>query len=69
MSSSSDNYKSVQRPGSLVEILFTDEQRRALEQATGLENMLGLRLVDLDASSRAALSPGLVRVTAMVMCW
>jgi hypothetical protein len=53
----------------LVEIAFTKEQRESLEKATGLQGLTGMRLVDLDADQRTKLSPGLVRVTAMVMCW
>jgi hypothetical protein len=64
------NEKLLRKNPSLVaEVTFTDEQREALEKATGLSGLTGIRLVDLDAIGRDRLSPGLVRVTAMAMCW
>ena len=53
----------------VVEITFTDEQRRTLEAASGLKGLTGMKLVDLDTNARAKLQPGLVRATVAVMCW
>ena len=67
MSDPVDKLKKPNRP--LVEITFTPEQREALEKGTGLTGLTGMHLVDLDSEARNKLSPGLVRATAMVMCW
>ncbi len=57
------------KPNTIAEVTFTDEQRKALEKASGLVGLTGVRLVDLDAAARDRLSAGLVRVTAVAMCW
>jgi hypothetical protein len=53
----------------IAEITFTEDQQQTLEDASGLKGLTGLRLVDLDATAREKLGPGLVRVTASLMCW
>jgi hypothetical protein len=57
------------KPGTVASITFTPEQRETLESHTGLKGLTGIDLVDLDAEARTKLAPGLVRVTAVVMCW
>lgn len=64
-----DNVDPAKKPKTVAEVAFTEEQRKHLEATTGLVGLTGLKLVDLDASARDKLSPGLVRVTAVNMCW
>lgn len=59
----------VSKNKTVVRMKFSADQRKELENATGLTGLTGIDLVDLGSEERARIMPGLARATVAVLCW
>jgi len=52
----------------LARVVFSDDQRKQIKKFSG-RDVEAMRVVELSEEQTRTISPGLLKATAVVMCW